>query len=300
VRNTLLVASALLVVACGDDSPADDDAGATIDADVSAIDGAVIDARSGPCSEGSGTGALSNALGADYLVGDPTNGTDVACAVSGGVGPYSCELYEGPGEGSVPSGVVQDDSDPSGCTLSGGVDPVDDNPGVYGFIVVVSDDNGDEIEIPVVYEGADCDTANVTMTPTSTDVLVHEEGTAQTWTVEATDVAGVDVGPPDGCDQCANMSLLTRAPLSIKLDLECANDGDICSECNDCFAGSCPGPFTMTRPVELATHGPLRIDGERAWATLEITATYSGASLDPCGDTRWACHIEVLETAVSE
>ncbi len=231
---------------------------------------------------------------AGYVTGEAT--TDLRCIVSGGQPPYSCRMFGGPGEGTMPIGVSQAAADASGCTLTGGVDVgAGDQNGVYGFIMEVEDANSDVVEIPVAYVGPSCDTSAATLTPSSTNVAVNAPGTAASWQLVVDDVDGVDDGM--SCAPCFNLSLLTRSPLVIALGLDCANAGDLCSDCGaGCITGSCPGQHTLTRSVDLNAHSNLRT-GAAAWATIELGATYSGSSLDPCGDKTWSCHLEVLEVA---
>lgn len=238
------------------------------------------------------TGPLESTLGdPPYLTGDPA-GTDVRAAVRGGQRPYTCIIYEGAAPGTVPAGVVQDPAEPGGCVLAGGVDEeLGDLPGAYGLIVIVTDAAGDSVEIPVAYEGAPCGAA-----PDAWPIALHGAGAAATWTITIDDLDGV-VGAM-GCEPCMSMSALTRAPLAVAPNLACAAGGDLCSDCDGCIAvtGTCPGPdiATAVRDVELRAHAPVRA-GVAGWVTVELSVSYSGGSLDPCGSKRWRCHIEALE-----
>lgn len=248
--------------------------------------------------EGAGETLVSLLEDPPYLVGNPTGLTCVTDAVRGGTGPHTCSFYVGPARGTVPAGVMQDTGDPSGCTLVGGVDTDSgDRPGAYGFTMVVEDALGDTVEIPVAYQGPACDTATAIITPDAWPVIVHAPGTARNWQLNITDLDGVEQGMV--CDACNTLSLLTRGPLTIAAGLDCANPGDVCSDCADCvtFIGACPGESvaTMTRFVNLAAHAPLRNEGLAGWVTIDFGVSYSGISFDPCAGKSWGCHIEVLE-----
>jgi len=242
--------------------------------------------------------ALRVDLSVGYLTG--ADGLDVRAAVVGGAAPYSCYIYQGPGEGTVPAGVWPDeDDDDSGCILLGQLEPDwGDMPGNYGFLMTVQDAVGATVEVPVVYFGDPCDTPLVTLAPTPDDSLLAtagSSGSSQSWLLNVTSMDGVSY--EDACASCFTMSVLTRNPLSIAANLDCNAQGDVCSDGTDTitYHDTCPGQdiATMRRFVNLASHDPVR-DGA-GFVTMEISASYSGVSLDPCSGNQWQCHIEALE-----
>ena len=79
----------------------------------------------------------------------------------------------------------------TGCTISGGAGP-GDPPGVYGFIVIVSDLKGQMVEIPVAVRVGSCNTAVGTIAPAEYPVrTVTPPGSAYSWNWQITDVDAV-------------------------------------------------------------------------------------------------------------
>jgi hypothetical protein len=233
-----------------------------------------------------------------YLVG--ADGLDVRSSIVGGTAPYTCYIYEGPGEGTVPAGVWADeDDDESGCILYGRLErDWGDMPGNYGFFMVVEDSEGESLDVPVVYFGDPCDTEDVRLSPSADASLIGLPGAPQSWQLDVFGVDGVAYG--DVCGSCFAMSLLTRNPLSIAARLECDEDGDWCSDevgFLSYHSDRCPGDdfASVRRYVDLAPHDTVR-EGS-GFVTMELSASYSGVSLDPCSGHQWKCHIEVLEVA---
>jgi|GEM_PF-6757930 len=230
--------------------------------------------------------------GSAFLAGDEQLGTDVLSAVSGGVAPFQCAIYRGNGAGTVPLGVGQDwNADPTGCTISGAMFGA---PGNYGFFVEVYDATGVKVDVPVMYEGPPCDTAEVTMAPAPADLVIGQPGAAHTFRIDVTDIDSVADG--EVCDTCLTTSVLTRAPLETAPRLDCNAPGDVCTDGETVVQNSCPSEnaATATRFVAVDAHDPVRGD-KPGWMTVDITINYSGAQLAPCGGKRWACHVEVLE-----
>ncbi len=275
------------VVGCVDSGGQDDDAVAFVGAEQRTR------ATIAPLTKAPGQdqAAFRANLGAlPYLVGDPA-GTSLLAAVAGGAPPYSCEIYEGPGEGTLPAGVTL-----NGCDLEGGLRPEwGDLPGNYGFLVEVSDAAGSRVAVPVVYPGAACSTANVTMQPSSTASMTAAAGSSGTWRVDVLDLDGVDYG--GNCSACMTVSALTRSPISASANLSCDAAGDLCVDDSlpMTYSGSCPGTniATATRFVQLDAH-PMVKQGA-GFVTVEVAANYSGGSIDPCHGKVWRCHMDVLE-----
>jgi hypothetical protein len=249
-----------------------------------------------PCDEQPG-GELRTELDGDILV--TSTSVDLRCFVRGGQPPYSCSRYQGPGAGSVPLGVGPLDGDASQCVFIGGVNlEQGDVPGVYGFTVIVADAGGSSLEVPIAFQSEQaCSTSSVSISPEPV-VETTVAGAGKGWTIVADDVDGISA--EGTCEPCFDLGVLTRSPLLVGAALGCEDSGDVCSDCgDDCFAGaSCPGTFVATRPVVLKDHTPVRTDGP-GWATIDMRASYSGNSFDPCGGKSWGCHVELLELASS-
>lgn len=237
------------------------------------------------------------------LNGDPpvtgTDGLDLDTFLDGGKAPIACTVYTGPGEGTVPSGVQQDSSDATGCTFEGTPDG-SNPPGGYGFLVIVEDILGQRIEVPVFYAGDACNTSAVMIDPEANVPRVETAGSAYAWslTVDEDIDAPCETTQCNSCGACWNMSM-TASPLATTQDLECANPGDVCSDCNSCTTAvqTCPDLLTMTRSVDVKSHSPLR-SGAAAWLSIEVTLDYSGTVTSPlsdCGNKHWECHLETLE-----
>ncbi len=223
------------------------------------------------------------------------DGLDVSQVVQGGKGSLRCFIYQGPGEGTVPPGVTQDPNDTSGCTLSGTVS-ASAKPGSYGFIVVVTDDLGQSIEVPVWYQGAPCNVAGVALTPPASPPQVVPAGSAYSWQLEVTNLNYPCEDPGcTSCRACINMFLMS-GPLDPTAQLQCSNPGVVCSDCGPgCItnASTCPGLGSMRRSVDVRAHPPIRQGF--AWETVELTLDYTGDDLQNCGPNHWECHIETLE-----
>ena len=144
----------------------------------------------------------------------------------------------------MPDGVTVDSLDPSGCVLRGAPSP--GVPGVYGLLVVVRDDSGASVDVPIAYLAGTCDTAAVTLTPDSSTVMTQPRGGARTWTITATDVSGVSMDSL--CLPCASLSILTRGPLSLAPNLDCAQSGDRSSEDQATFSRMWM-PHALPRPI---------------------------------------------------
>ena len=235
--------------------------------------------------------------GDTYLPG--SDGLDVADAVSGGMGDVSCSIYRGPGQGRVPVGVMQDPADASGCTLVGLPDPAA-TPGGAGFIVVVEDEMGQRLDVPVFYPTTACNTAAATITPLADAPRITMAGAAYDWALSITDI---DAPCTDGmvcmsCGWCFDMST-SSSGLSVARNLNCSAAGDVCSDCAGCVTPitTCPDVLSMARDIEVRAHGPIRGDGGPAWASVGLSMDYSGANLSGgmCGDKSWSCQMMVLE-----
>jgi hypothetical protein len=230
-----------------------------------------------------------------YLVGE--DGLDVTTAVEDGKPPYSCTIYGGPGEGTVPAGVSVDPGDPTGCTLLGDATG-EELPGGYGFMVVVEDEAGDSVEIPIHYAGRPCATAGVTLSPAESPPRVVDATPVYQWDLQVTDI---DFPCEDAecstCRFCLSMQFLALDPLSGAAELLCANEGDVCSDCGEgCLPPSplfCPSTGEMSRVLEVRDHAPIR-QGP-AWVTMELQLDYTGDDLEGCGAKQWTCHMETLE-----
>ncbi len=225
-----------------------------------------------------------------------SDGLDVSQVVQGGKGDLRCYIYQGPGEGTVPPGVTQDPNDTSGCTLSGSVSP-SAKPGSYGFIVVVSDELGQSLEVPVWYQGQLCNVGGVSLTPAASPPQVVSAGSAYSWQLAVTDLNfPCEDGGCTHCRGCLNM-FLSSGPLDPTNQLQCSNPGVVCSDCGQgCItnASTCPGLGSMHRSVDVRDHPAIRAQGF-AWETIELTLDYTGDDLANCGPNHWECHIETLE-----
>jgi hypothetical protein len=236
----------------------------------------------------------TSALGAfPYLVHGAAGSTDVGSVVLGGLAPFTCAFYTGAGGGTRPSGVQLD---ASSCTLTGGATAAD-APGAYGFMVRATDACGASVDIPVAFQAAAC-AFDGGLVPAPWPPRVEREGGAgYTWTWSGTiDLFTVD----NSCAYCAVADLTTSPPLSVSANLQCANAGEICSDCFGChtLALSCPPDqqsIEMTRAITVKAHAPLRNDERPAWLTLGASLAHSGSQCP--GNVLWRCHAEVLELA---
>ena len=175
------------------------------------------------CSNNSSGGVVPDAQPACQpfrsVLGDPPylegwDGVDVSAAVTCGTEPYYCTIFQGDGEGTVPSGVSQDPADTTGCTLVGEVDS-SNLPGTYGFIVVVHDGRGDTVDIPVFFQGEPCDTDHVALDPTDRPVRVEAGGSAYSWTLTVDDLdAPCDDVSCATCRWCAHLKFLALEPVT--------------------------------------------------------------------------------------
>lgn len=226
-----------------------------------------------------------------YLIASPSGPTDVREAVNGGEPPYTCEIYEGPGEGTIPAGVFQDSGDSSGCVLGGGLEPSwGDHPGNYGFLMDVTDAAGASVVVPVVYEGPGCDTGAVSISPSSAASIITD---ATRWRIRVADLDLVGMGG-GACASCFDVSLLTRSPFNTAPNLDCNASGDFCSPPPELPTSCDQEPTLHDRFIDL--RGSTKANGdELGFVTLELSASYSGQAVDPCGSKSWRCHIEVLQ-----
>jgi hypothetical protein len=197
----------------------------------------------------------------------------------------------------VPTGVTVDPNDPTGCTFLGGVGE-EDAPGGYGFIVVVEDEAGDSVDIPVHYEGPACATDSATLSPAESPPRVIDAGSAYDWDIQVTDIDfPCDDVSCETCHFCLSMQFVTLEPLSGATDLLCENEGTVCSDCGeDCLPPSpfsCPASGTMNRLLQVREHDSTRPGP--AWITMELQLDYTGDDLEGCGDKHWICHFETWE-----
>jgi hypothetical protein len=279
------------------DAPLAADASIAIDAPL-AIDAppAAADARPGdapgaadaaPAAD-AGCGPLELDFAGDFVEHSAVATTDVAAAVSG-TGPFTCSFYNGLAAGTRPSGAAL-----TGCALSGGAGP-NQPPGQYGFIVVVADGCGHTVEVPVALNNGPCDSL-VTFAPAPWPPRVPANPIAgYGWSLSLElDLVGDGMG---SCGYCYEMQMSTRAPGQISGNLDCANPGMICSDCDDCVETitTCSGNVTMQRDVTVKAHERLRPAGAPAWLTVEMGLLWSGSSTQPCGGKEWTCHLDSLE-----
>ena len=219
-----------------------------------------------------------------YLIHVDGGSTDVTTAVTGGVPPYNCQQYVGPGRGTLPDAISH-----GACTISGGASDSDPD-GSFGFTMRVTDSCGATIDIPIAMLGDAC-TAQVGLEPDVWPIRVPDDPLAgYAWGLTAT----IDLFAPE-CAGCALLTMITLSPWTIGQDLLCANEGILCSDCDGCIeeADTCPDELAMVRAVTVKPHTHLREDQGPVWLTLTLDLQSSGTQCP--GDESWACHLEVLE-----
>ncbi len=220
---------------------------------------------------------------------------NVKSLFSGGHGPFSCKVYTGPGRGAWPGKLNYDASDPTGCTLSGGFD-TKDAPGVYGFIVQVSDGLGQTLDVPVSCSNGACP-APMTMSPAIWPPRVVKPGSSYKWIM---DLTGVNVicknASCTSCSVCSDVLLTIQSPFSADNILDCTKTGDICLYNSKLgLYSTCPSTTTWHGEPYVKNHNPLRASGLPGWNSLELKLTYSGNQTSPCGGKQWSCHWDTLE-----
>lgn len=222
-----------------------------------------------------------------------TADVDVTDLVSGGVLPYSCELFVGPGGGTVPTDTTLTD-----CVLSGGAGS-DDAPGYYGYLVRVTDAAGAVIDVPIGCDNGPCNNADtaVTITPEPQTPRVGTAGEGYSFTATLPDVnIPCSVGDCSACNGCISTRLMPKPlpVMALTTDLDCAEPGTVCLVRDTEAADSCPDVITSSRVITVLPHEPIRDDGGPAWETVPITIGYSGPEPDTCGPNSFVCHTETL------
>jgi hypothetical protein len=256
--------------------------GGSMDAATVVVDASTLDGPDGGC------GPLRLDVPAGFVEHSPLATTDLAAAVDG-TGPFTCSFYTGVARGTRPAGTAL-----TGCALAGGAGP-GQAQGQYGFIVVVRDACGDTVDVPVAMQHGAC-TDLVTMTPPPSPVRVPSAPTAgYGWGLQLDLDLVANAG--GGCGYCFTMQATTRAPAQISQNLDCANPGTICSDCDGCVGAvtSCSAPVTMERQLTVKPHDRLRPAGSPGWLTIDMGLVWSGDSRDPCGGNEWTCHVESFE-----
>ena len=220
----------------------------------------------------------------------------VGSLVSGGLGPYTCTVYSGPGRGTFPGKLSYAKGDPSGCTLTGGFDPTD-APGTYGFLVTISDTLGQQVDVPVTCQNGACPATTMTMSPAIWPPRVVSPKVQYKWLM---DLSGVDVRCKNAscshCGVCADVLMTINSPITADTNLSCLKAGDVCLY-NSKFGiySKCPTTTTWHGEPLVKAHTPQRSKGLPAWNSLELKLTYSGNLLNPCGGKTWRCHWDTLE-----
>ncbi len=223
---------------------------------------------------------------------NPLNVAVAGTTISGGKPPYRCARYTGPGGGTQPSGVLFDVSDTTGCTLIGAPDNTNP-PGLYGFMVTVSDSLNTSVDIPVTYTYGNCNDGKLTITPAVNKLPVFQAGSAYSWNVKINDI---DAYQDNNRCTFQLFLLLGRGPLTSNSQLTCGGTEPICVECNSTnqycstFASSttCPTTVTVEHFIRVRKHPVMRTD-RPAFLTLIPEYNYTT-------NKSKKCHWEVLET----
>jgi len=225
-----------------------------------------------------------------------TSQIKVSSLFTGGLGPYTCKVYSGPGQGTFPTKLAYASSDPSGCTLTGGFDAAKDKPGAYGFIVTVTDGVGQTLDVPIACKNGDCP-ANMVMKPAIWPPRTMSPAFSYKWVMDMNDV---NVLCKDAqclsCGACSNTLMGISSPMTADAKLDCTKPGDICLFNSKLgIITSCPSVIGWHAEPLVKAHTPQRGAGKVAWNSLELTIKYSGSILNPCGNKEWTCHWDTLE-----
>jgi hypothetical protein len=269
----------------------------------------------------------------NYITGTSTTRVAVpGTTLDGGKGPYRCTFYTQTGRGILPSfmyqggnfgivGVTLDATDTTNCTLLGQPSQQTNEPGTYGFIMIVEDALGQRIEIPIVYNNGSCNTApinngmleiqpaaEVATVPVKTAGSSYQYNLAyKGGSVHATRLIGQTPNPNGtlSCFYSVELSLFPDPLTGLTLpgggmDLVCTTNSPapVCLDCPvgcaDCNRGFCRGGFTaslpnctsppaqVTQDLRTRSHAPIRPAGSSAFQFFMLQ--YQSSVYDTAGN----------------